>query len=117
MPDRFGEALAGEHGGADLPHHRTQLADVLVAGEQLEAVVEARARLEQQREVAREDRDVLVARRVEGGERELQPPPAPSSIDVSIGNRPRNSMRCATSSAFAAASDPLTISPLWVRAR
>ena len=59
MPDRLGEALAGQHGRADLPHHRTQLADVLVAGEQLEAVVEPGARLEQQGEVAGEDRDVL----------------------------------------------------------
>ena len=47
----------------DLRDRRPQAADVDVAGEQLERVVDARAGLEQQREVAREDGDVLGARR------------------------------------------------------
>ncbi len=42
---------------------------------------------------------------------------APSSRTVSIGMRPRYSTRSATSAAVEAAIDPLTTSPLGVRAR
>jgi hypothetical protein len=42
---------------------------------------------------------------------------APSSWTVSIGMRPRYSTRSATSAAVEAAIDPLTTSPLGVRAR
>ncbi len=40
-----------------------------------------------------------------------------SSATVSIGTRPRYSMRRATSAAVGAEIDPLTISPPWVSAR
>ncbi len=84
--DRLGEALAGEHAGADLRHRPAQPADVLVGGEQFEPVVEPRARLEQQREVAGENGDVLGARRIEGRQRDARGRAAPGLGDRIDGN-------------------------------
>ncbi len=51
---RIGKALAGEQGGANLGHHRTHPPDIGIARQKLQGIVEARAGLEQQREIARE---------------------------------------------------------------
>ena len=61
MQQRFRQAFAGEHAAADLRHHRTQAPNVDVDGEQIERIVDARAGLEQQRQIAGENRDVLGA--------------------------------------------------------
>ena len=103
----------------DLRDGRSQAADVCLAGEQFERVVDARAGLQQQREVAGEDRHVLGRCGRENSEksREARPTPRDRSATVSIGMSPRNSMRRAISAAVGAVIEPLTISPLCVSAR
>ena len=70
--DRVGEAFAGHDVGADLCDNGMQPADVPVAGKKLQRIVEPRAGLEQQREVAREDGHVLTAGLVEQTEGEVR---------------------------------------------
>jgi hypothetical protein len=70
MRQPLAEALACQDAGANLGDDRAQAADVGVARQQLERVVEPRARLEQQREIEGEHRHVLglcaLAQREEG---------------------------------------------------
>ena len=67
-PSASAKAFAGEHAGADLGHDRAQAADVAIGGQQFEAVIDAGAGPQQQRQVAGEDGDVLGARLVEQAE-------------------------------------------------
>ena len=116
MRQRIGEALARQDARADLGHDRPQPADVDVGCQQLEPVVEARAGLEQQRKVEREDRHVFGARGAAEGQGKARAA-VPLSATDSIGTRPRYSMRRATSAAVGAEIDPLTTSPFCVSAR
>ena len=97
MRDRVGETLARRGSAAVIAGDgRAHAADVGVGREQFQRVVDPRAGAQQQREIAGEDRDIL---RRAGRENSAKlPSGAParaslSSATVSIGIRPRYSMR------------------------
>ena len=117
MRNGIRKALAGEHGGADLGDHRPQPPDIDVGREQFERVIEPGARLQQQRQIEGEDSDVLGARPPPEANRPDAAAAVLSSVTLSIGTRPRYSMRWATSAAVGAEIEPLTSSPPWVSAR
>jgi len=62
MGDGFGKALARQNRRRDLADGRAHPADVDIGGEQVQRVVDARSRAQQQGEVASEDRHVFGAR-------------------------------------------------------
>src|SRR5262249_23796730 len=55
-PNRLGKALSGEDAGLDLSHDRAQPADINIAGEKLQRIVNAGTGAQEQREIARERR-------------------------------------------------------------
>ncbi len=60
MPrQRFRKTLAGNDARPDIGHHRPQPAEIAIGGEQFEAVIDPRPGAQQQRHVARENRNVL----------------------------------------------------------
>ena len=113
---RVGEALAAEQRRTQLRDHRAQPADIGVAGQEFERVVETRAGLQQQREIAGEGRHLGGARLAEQA-KATEPDAARFSSTVSIGSSRRYSMRRATSVGVGAEIVPCTISPVCVRAR
>jgi len=66
--ERFSKALAGKKRGAQFADHRTQPPDIGVGRQKLKRVVEPRAGLQQQGEVARENGDFRRGRLVEQAE-------------------------------------------------
>jgi hypothetical protein len=77
----FREAIATKDAGADPRNHRTQPANVCVAGKQFQRGIEASSGLEQKRKDAREYGDVLGAGPIEKSKAEL------GSTAVLNGNR------------------------------
>ena len=69
----LGETFAGDDARADIGDHRPQPAEIAVGGEQFEAVIDPRARAQQQRKIAGENGDVFRLGLVEQAEDALPP--------------------------------------------
>ena len=118
--DRLAETFARKNRACERRRGRPHAAHLGVAGEQLERVVDAGARVQQQSQVAGENRDVLRAAGASAGATPGRCVPNLASfraVAASIGMSPRYSTRRLTSARLVASSEPVTISPTCVRAR
>ena len=114
----FAETLARQNAGTHFADNRPQPADVDIRRQAISSASSSRAPALRSSARSRV-KTVTSSGRGRRPKARLKRESAPvrSSVTVSIGTRPRYSMRCATSAADGAEIDPVTTSPACVRAR